>query len=404
MKKMLLVLVVPILLLALVSCDSDIMGSINAIKGVLEPLNENVYVTTGLYTVDTAQVEAVTTQITAVVSNITTNPTDAPTPATITEIKTALTTVLTSPTKLTALKDEMSQEAGLESTADVSRIQDYLPPSVAVEDLTKGDLLAAELIYSIAKSDVVNDLKTNPSSVTEEEKLALASDALQVVEVVKQISSIGEVGVDQIVSDLLAQFGMSGGTSREGESGDDDDQLEFLRPIGETVVNAIGYDATDPNKIDSANLARFIAGFTIVGASYETIALALPNDGIELELGDSINYMLSFVFTFANEFLDPTVVSNASLENVLNYLVPYVKNPELEGNPFPDNFLGDTDMDALVAAYGETALEDDLIDFADTFGLLMEAAGVAEGNVLYDALLGDDGFLTDIDSIFGSEE
>ncbi|MDX9933497.1 MAG: hypothetical protein RBS30_00680, partial [Sphaerochaetaceae bacterium] len=122
MKKVLLVLVVPILLLAMISCDSDIMGSINAIKGVLEPLNENVYINTRLYTVDTAQVEAVTTQITAVVSNITTNPTDAPTEA-ITEIKTALTTVLTSPTKLTALKDEMSQEAGLESTADVSRIQ-----------------------------------------------------------------------------------------------------------------------------------------------------------------------------------------------------------------------------------------------------------------------------------------
>ncbi|MFA5544477.1 MAG: hypothetical protein WDA14_02395 [Sphaerochaetaceae bacterium] len=402
MKKVLLVLVVPILLLAMISCDSDIMGSINAIKGVLEPLNENVYINTRLYTVDTSQVEAVTTQITAVVSNITTNPTVAPT-ATITEIKTALTTVLTSPTKLTALKDEMSQEAGLESTADVSRIQDYLPPGVATDSLTKGDLLAAELIYSIAESDVVTDLKNN-SSVTEKQKLALASDALQVVEVVKQISSIGEVGVDQIVSDLLAQFGMSGGTSREGESGDDDDQLEFLQPIAVAVVNAIGYDEDDPDKIDSENLARFIAGFTIVRKSYETIALALPNDGIELELGDSINYLLSFVFTFANEFLDPTVVSNASLENVLNYLVPYVKNPELEGNPFPDNFLGDTDMDLLVAAYGETALEDDLIDFADTFGLLMEAAGVAEGNVLYDALLGDDGFLTDIDSIFGSEE
>ena len=399
MKKMLLVLVVPILLLALVSCDSDIMGSINAIKGVLEPLNENVYVTTGLYTVDTAQVEAVTTQITAVVSNITTNPTVAPT---ITEIKTALTTVLTSPTKLTALKDEMSQEAGLESTADVSRIQDYLPPSVAVEDLTKGDLLAAELIYSIAKSDVVNQLKTNPSSVTEEEKLALASDALQVVEVVKQISSIGEVGVDELVTQLMEQFGMSGGTSRSVESENGDDPMEFLQPIAVAVVNAIGYDEDDPDKIDSENLARFIAGFTIVRKSYETIALALPNDGIELELGDSINYMLSFVFTFANEFLDPTVVSNASLENVLNYLVPYVKNPELEGNPFPDNFLGDTDMDFLVAAYGEseTALEDDLIDFADTFGLLMEAAGVAEGNVLYDAFLGEEGFLTDLDSIF----
>ena len=360
MKKVLLVLVVPILLLAMISCDSDIMGSINAIKGVLEPLNENVYINTRLYTVDTSQVEAVNTQIATIVST----PSVAPKEATITEIKTALTTVLTSPTKLTALKVEMSQNAGLESTADVSRIEDYLPPGVATDSLTKGDLLAAELIYSI-----VTQLKTN-SSVTEEQKLALASDALQVVEVVKQISSIGEVGVDELVSDLLAQFGMSGGTSREGESGDDDDQLEFLRPIGETVVNAIGYDATDPNKIDSANLARFIAGFTIVRASYETVALALPNAKIELELGDSINYMLSFVFTFANEFLDPTVVSNASLENVLNYLVPYVKNPELEGNPFPDNFLGDTDMDLLVAAYGETALEDDLIDFADTFGFV----------------------------------
>ena len=98
MKKVLLVLVVPILLLAMISCDSDIMGSINAIKGVLEPLNENVYINTRLYTVDTSQVEAVNTQIATIVST----PSVAPTEATITEIKTALTTVLTSPTKLTA--------------------------------------------------------------------------------------------------------------------------------------------------------------------------------------------------------------------------------------------------------------------------------------------------------------
>ncbi|MFA6764134.1 MAG: hypothetical protein WCR75_05730, partial [Sphaerochaetaceae bacterium] len=164
MKKVLLVLVVPILLLAMISCDSDIMGSINAIKGVLEPLNENVYINTRLYTVDTAQVEAVTTQITAVVSNITTNPTDAPPEATITEIKTALTTVLTSPTKLTALKLEMSQDAGLESTADVSRIEDYLPPGVATDSLTKGDLLAAELIKSVADSTVATNLQsTDPA-------------------------------------------------------------------------------------------------------------------------------------------------------------------------------------------------------------------------------------------------
>ncbi|MFA7591726.1 MAG: hypothetical protein WCY44_10080, partial [Sphaerochaetaceae bacterium] len=340
MKKVLLVLVVPILLLAMISCDSDIMGSINAIKGVLEPLNENVYINTRLYTVDTAQVEAVTTQITAVVSNITTNPTDAPPEATITEIKTALTTVLTSPTKLTALKVEMSQDAGLELNADVSRIEDYLPPGVATDSLTKGDLLAAELIYS-----VVTQLKTN-SSVTEE----LASDALQVVEVVKQISSIGEVGVDELVTQLMEQFGMSGGTSRSVESENGDDPMEFLQPIAVAVVNAIGYDEDDPDKIDSENLARFIAGFTIVRKSYETVALALPNAKIELELGDSINYLLSFAFTVANKLFNPADVSGVNLEDVsgvnleavLNYLVPYVKNPELEGNPFPDNFLGDT--------------------------------------------------------------
>jgi hypothetical protein len=206
----------------------------------------------------------------------------------------------------------------------------------------------------------------------------------------------------------MEQFGMSGGTSRSVETENGDDPMEFLQPIAVAVEKAIGYDEDDPDKIDSENLARFIAGFTIVRKSYETVALALPNAKIELELGDSINYLLSFAFTVANKLFNPADVSGVNLEDVsgvnleavLNYLVPYVKNPELEGNPFPDNFLGDTDMDLLVAAYGETALEDDLIDFADTFGLLMEAAGVAEGNVLYDAFLGEEGFLTDLDSIF----
>jgi len=288
MKKVLLVLVVPILLLAMISCDSDIMGSINAIKGVLEPLNENVYINTGLYTVDTSQVEAVNTQIATIVST----PSVAPTEATITEIKTALTTVLTSPTKLNALKVEMSQDAGLESTADVSRIEDYLPPGVATDSLTKGDLLAAELIKSVADSTVATKLQsTDPEvveSVTDDEKFALAADALQVIEVVREISSIGEVGVDELVTQLMEQFGMSGGTSRSVESENGDDLMEFLQPIAVAVVTA----------------------------------------------------------------------------------------------------------------YGDTALEDDLDVFADTFEKLLVAAKVTEGNILYDTFLGEEGFLTDLDSIF----
>lgn len=398
MKKVLLVLVVPILLLAMISCDSDIMGSINAIKGVLEPLNENVYINTGLYTVDTSQVEAVNTQIATIVST----PSVAPAPATITEIKTALTTVLTSPTKLTALKVEMSQDAGLESTADVSRIEDYLPPGVATDSLTKGDLLAAELIKSVA--DRATKLQsTDPevvASVTDDEKIALAADALQVIEVVREISSIGEVGVDELVTQLMEQFGMSGGTSRSVESENGDDPMEFLQPIAVAVVNAIGYDEDDPDKIDSENLARFIAGFTIVRKSYETVALALPNAKIELELGDSINYLLSFAFTVANKLFNPAVVSGVNLEAVLNRLIPYInEEPNLPDNPFAD-FLEDGEFEDLVTAYGDTALEDDLDVFADTFEKLLVAAKVTEGNILYDTFLGEEGFLTDLDSIF----
>ena len=343
-------LLVPILLLAIVSCDGDIFGTLSDFMG---QTGTNVYVEGGLVTIDTSQGAAVV-DATSNLSSIDTDTDDgkAEYAAEVETVKNAITVALTSPQKTEALKEELAKP--LTSTVPpkvtdaVTDIQTDLGITIAAP-VTEGDLVTLVLLVEVY--DKAQALETvlakDPAALTPEEKSdldAFVSDALQVIDMVNTLSSTGSISLDDMLTnlidnpDLLNQImGRSSSTSRDVarlEEEDVDDAMTFIEPIFNTVINAIGKD--ESGDIDSGKLAQAINSFKITRLSYEQLAPALVGSGAELELTDVINYVLSVVFTEADAFFD-SVGTDLDLEDAINDVIDWIDGGK-EGDP---TFVGD---------------------------------------------------------------
>lgn len=400
MKKVLLIVLVPILLLALVSCEGDILTNV---KNLMGGMGGNILIDNEIVVVDaTEEVSVVTDTIT----NIdTTNPVLSQ--EEFDEVQQTIVELLQSPQKAPDLLEELGTNAGYDDTTNPppAALADFLPPAdvVAPEDLTQGDILAAVLISTLANDPIVQQLIADPSAdIPEEDLLNLASQALQVVDIVKQISSVDDIVID----DMLADFSsfLNRGTralralSREGEEGSEEDIFNYVQPIAQSIINAIGRDPADSTKVDPQGLQRLLISFSNMRSGYENAALALggmvDKSAVEMELGDLVNYTLSVVLTEASKFFkasNTASVSTYTLEMVLNELLPY-----LDGTAdmnVPPAFIAEfeTKGETMLGVYnggGPYPTFDAIVDLYDTVSanLLLFSAQVPGNQGLTDML------------------
>jgi len=334
MKKVLLIVLVPILLLALVSCEGDILTNV---KNLMGGMGGNILIDNEIVVIDSSEEVAV---VTDTITNYTTNPDLSE--EEFDEVQQTLVELLQSPQKAPDLIEQLGTNAGYGTTNPPAALADFLPPAdvVAPKDLTQGDILAAILISTLANDPIVQKLIAGPSAdpsadPSEEDLLNLASQALQIVDIVKQISSVDDIVID----DMLADFSsfLNRGTralralSREGEEGSQDDIFNYVQPIAQSIINAIGRNPADSTKVDPQGLQRLLISFSNMRSGYENAALALggmvDKSAVEMELGDLVNYTLSVVLTEANKFFkasNTASVSTYTLEMVLNELLPYL--------------------------------------------------------------------------------
>jgi len=291
----------------------------------------NILIDNEIVVIDSSEEVAV---VTDTITNYTTNPDLSE--EEFDEVQQTLVELLQSPQKAPDLIKQLGTNAGYGTTNPPAALADFLPPAdvVAPKDLTQGDILAAILISTLANDPIVQQLIAGPSAdpsadPSEEDLLNLASQALQIVDIVKQISSVDDIVID----DMLADFSsfLNRGTralralSREGEEGSQDDIFNYVQPIAQSIINAIGRNPADPTKVDPQGLQRLLISFSNMRSGYENAALALggmvDKSAVEMELGDLVNYTLSVVLTEANKFFK---ASNDTLEKVLNELLPYL--------------------------------------------------------------------------------
>jgi hypothetical protein len=319
-----LLLLVPLLMLTIVSCEGDILTTISGWMGATQG---NVLIDSGLVTVDTSEVDTITNSVTNLIVG---SGADAPAAADLDELKSGLSVILNSEQKTGALVEEMAKPAVDVPPATIIRLQEFLPKDEGgnvLTELTQGDLLAAELIASVMNDPVAQALLADPNdpAITDEQKDKLLSDALQAIEVIKQVSNVGTVSIDSIISDLLNDFLSRAVGSRDFAGPTPDEMNEYwgyAEPVLQGILNAAGTTVTGGiETINPAGLATLISNYRNIRSAYQTSVLAMTPQTV-FELSDLIDYALSVVFTEASAFAGNE--PNLSLELVINELIPYI--------------------------------------------------------------------------------
>lgn len=323
-KLMLLLLLIPLLLFTIVSCEGDILSTISGFMGATQG---NVLIENGLVTVDTSDVDTVATTVTTVIVN---SGATAPTETELDELQEGLAEVLNSEQKADALIEEMAKPAVDVPPETIDRLEEFLPQDEdgnVLPDLTQGDLLVAELIASVMNDPVAQALLADPDdpTITDEQKDKLLSDALQAIEVIKQISSVGVLSIDSIISDLLGDFLSRSVGSRDFVGPTPAEMNEYwgyAEPVIQDILSKAGTIVVeDVQTINPAGLATLISNYQNIRAAYQTSVLTMTPNTV-FELSDLIDYALSVVFTEASIFAGDE--PDLSLELAINELIPYI--------------------------------------------------------------------------------
>jgi hypothetical protein len=281
-------------------------------------------------------------------------------------MKEEFTEALVSETKTQKLVDAMSQQLAPGTPVPplaqqaVDDIQTELGITIYTATLeTEGDLAALVLIAQLYQnaSEAIDAAGGDVGDLTDEQALALVSEAQQVIEIVRTISPVGSVTLDDILGQLIGDQaildqlfrGTARSTAREGE--DDFDPSTILEPIFNSVINAIGKN--DDGDILSSGLKRMQTNFSMMRIAYEQMAPALAGSGKALELTDSINYALSVIFTEADAFLSSvstTDTPDLTLEIAINDVIDWIDAGKNTENPpaFTDAI---TDWGSAIDAY-----------------------------------------------------
>lgn len=392
-RKLWAFLLVPIILIAFVSCEGDIFGTIT---NFMDQTSQNVLVSSGMVTVDTAQVDAVADSVSTVVALNTNQPAtfDSTDPsfdqaavdaynedfaAAVEETKTELKEVLESPAKIEELKEQLSApvaaaDVPVKITEAVEDIETEL--GIDIEINTEADLLVATLIVSVMDNPTFAALTdgddTNDGDVTEEDIAAMVSDALQVVEVVKALSPTGAIELDTAVNDLLNSFlgGEDRAVSRVEVVDDGEDWgailSDYIVPIINPVLDAM--DTSGNGIIEESELRAMVRDYGVMRRGYERMAPGLVRgDGTirnQKKLSDLINYALSVIFSSGRTLLDGYTVPTTDndflefLRDVQDYLAAYEDDPEADFDSYIDTTFISTSIEdnynTVLTNHGDT--------------------------------------------------
>lgn len=362
-RRKLALLIVPIILLAFVSCEGEIFSTISDFMG---KTGENVLVSGGLVSVNTQQVDAVSQSIATLASDDGTLDDEK-----VTQVKEDLKVVLDSPQKTETLKTDLAKP--IEEGSDNETVAAALKTKIdnAIEDLdlgddfefsidTEADLLVATLIVDIANK--VEDLDEDDEDY-EEKLIQLASDALFVVEVIKAVSPTGMVDLESAVNDLLKSFtdDRSARATARSEGEDDDDFADILEqyiiPILKPVL--IATDSSKNGSIEVEELKVMTRDYALMRKSYEDSAPGLvKQDGTinkQMKLSNLIDYALSVVFSTGNRLLaDYESVGDGNGDKLLGFLNDvwdFIRAYENDDTTEISEYLNTDDIDGIGDAF-----------------------------------------------------
>ncbi len=333
-------LLIPIMLLTIASCDLDTLSNL------MGGMGDNAYAQAGWVTIDTSHGEAISGALGGL-QDLDTETEDgkAAYQEGIKDIKQALGGANTEQKKQ-ALKESLSAPL----TSDIpDKVNDAIGNIATDLDITipdpttEGDLVVLVLLTEVYEAAKDIDFDTAEA----EELIELLSDALLIIDTVKDISPAGSIDLDSIIGELLGNEGLfdelfrsSRSTSRE--EGDDDKTMAIVESLFNAIINSIGTTGSGiEKKIDEGNLNRALANFAVMRVSYEIAAKALAkaeSQGREIGLGDITNYIISVAMTEADNFLTWAKVKDSesveySLENVLNEILQWQEAGKNEDTP-----------------------------------------------------------------------
>ncbi len=319
MKKKLLalLLLVPILLIPIISCEGDALSGLSELMGTF-----GTNTLAGVIEIDTSHAD----KASAAMSGLG----DAEDySAAVQEIKNIANEALATPgsTKADAFVKKMSEPKGSEPPQPVEEALQALESSAGVEFEieTEGDLLAAVLL-----TDLVGKAEDLGDSPTKEEALEFVSDALQVIGIVKTVSPVNGIKIDDMIEDLFGD--LSGDfdlgalfRSRSASRSDDGigEALGIIKPLLDSIVNAIEKDSN--GKIKEAGLKRMVSSFAIIRISYEELAPLLAATDKQLKLYDILNYFFSVIFTKADTLIE-TAGSGLTFKGLIDAYIEWDKS------------------------------------------------------------------------------
>jgi len=215
MKKKLLalLLLVPILLIPIISCEGDALGGLSDFMGTF---GTNTLVESGIVVPDTSQGAEATKAMSGLAElKKTDEGYEEAYTAAVDEIKKATEEALASKNsaKAKAFVEEMqkprAEGAGLPTKVEDAKGKLESETGIELEIETEGDLLAAILLVDLMEK--ATDTETDWDTATEEEIMEFVSEALQVIDIVKTVSPVNGVKIDDIlgtdlIKDLLAKM------------------------------------------------------------------------------------------------------------------------------------------------------------------------------------------------------
>lgn len=387
MKKKLLalLLLVPILLIPIISCEGDALGGLSEL---MESFGKNSLIKGKIVVPDTSQGAKATEAMSDLAKLDKTDEgyADAYTAA-VEEIRKATEEALASKNSAkakafvdkmqTALEEDAPKpEKVEEKVQELAKDPEHGGLGIDIVIETEGDLLAVILLVDLFEKE--EDLENWDLDEDEDKIYEFINEAIQVIDIVKTVSPVNGIKIDDILGDLLIQF-MGGGSEGDGEDksvsrdGGVGEALAMVKPILDSVIKAIGVE--ENGKINDDNLKRMVSSFAIMRSSYEKLANALEKGSTDkkLSLSDIVNYLLSVVFTEADGIIKDATSSDGDGKTFKDLIEAYIEWDETgNDNVFADfsGLFGDGDADlfkgSLEKAYDVLkVLADDHIDDSD---------------------------------------
>lgn len=382
-RVVVLVLLVPILTIAMISCDADIRSDI---AGLMGGFGGNVYIDNGLVQPNTADAEAAVATIASlgtgagaaavtaesygitiiVPAGVTT--VLAPQSSTDqTELKNDIAAALTSPTQtqtlLTELQTPITDEAqkqavqgtvevfnatitALSGTLPAGAVKDAianltLPPVDTSETITQGDLLILQMMTNLISNTVatLNTVSSNniggltdaQMEASQDEVLSIVDDALFTAQIAEQLSGSATIDFSGQIDLAALLENLNKGTSTSREAITLTDAGDFIGTLNNIIPDLVGLLGVKDGAYAKADYQKFILNQRAYRASIEhALSFAnkgklssaqMQNRGVSFDTSTLIKYIYAVLMTEHHGYWESKSITSPRPESIiLQYL------------------------------------------------------------------------------------